>query len=516
MMQEQVSDAERRSLILLIAGFALLKLMIHLVTNIWGGYGYFRDELYYIACSNRLDAGYVDQPPFSLYVLAIWRFFMGDSIFSLRLLPALAGAATVFITGLITMELGGRRYAIMIACLSSVVSLIYLAMNTFYSMNAFDVLLWAFAAYLMLRLIQTGNARLWLVIGVVLGIGMMNKISVLWLGAAIGVALLITPQREWLKTRWPYLAALIAVFLFLPYVIWNVTHDYAHLEFIRNASTQKYSGLSIASFLTGQVLIQNPVTIVVWVTGIVYYFATDAGRPYRPLGLMFLIPLLILLVNGTSKPEYLSPAYAVLFAGGGVYLEQLLSKKPWTILRPVLVIILVLGFALAPAVLPILPVETYIRYADALGVSPSTAESKKLAELPQFYADMFGWEEKAAAVAKVYNSLPAAEKDSCVLYAVNYGRCGAMEFFGKKYGLPPVYGSHNNYWLWGPPPFSPSVVIILGGRIEWYEDAFSSITVADSVTTPYAMPYENNLKIFVCREPTRPIAERWPQTKHYE
>ena len=160
MTQEPLADAERRSLILLIAGFALLKLIIHLVTNIWGGYGYFRDELYYIACSNHLDAGYVDQPPFSIYVLAIWRFFLGDSIFSLRLLPALLGAGTVFITGLITLELGGRRYAIVIACLSSAVSLIYFAMSTFYSMNAFDIFIWAFVSYLVLRLIQTGDARL--------------------------------------------------------------------------------------------------------------------------------------------------------------------------------------------------------------------------------------------------------------------------------------------------------------------------------------------------------------------
>lgn len=347
-------------------------------------------------------------------------------------------------------ELGGHRFAKAIACIGSLCSLIYLAENTTYSMNSFDVLFWTLTAYLLIQLSNTGQPKYWILLGLTLGFGLLNKIGVLWLGFGIFTGLILTPQRTWLKTRWPYLAALIAALLFLPYILWNMQHDMASVEFMRHATGEKYSTLNVFSFLAGQLLLQNPASVILWAAGLVFFLFLKQGEKYRLIGFIYLAACAILIVNGHSKAEYLGPAYGMLFAGGGVALEQWLEKRG-SILKPIYAAIIILSAILfAPAVIPILPVESYIRYADALGIKPSTEEHKELGQLPQFYADMFGWKSKADAVAKAYHALTPEEQKVCAIFADNYGRCAALDFFGKKYGLPPAIGNHNNYWIWDP------------------------------------------------------------------
>ena len=494
---------------------ALAKLVLHLVTNFWGGYGDFRDELYYIACSNHLDVGYVDQPPLSIYILALNRWLFGDSLFALRLLPAVSGSFTVLLTGLMAREMGGGRVAQALAAIACIVSLGFIAMSTFYSMNCLDVLFWTLAAYTVIRLVRDGKARHWVFLGLVLGLGSLNKVGVLWLGGGVFVGTLLTPQRRWLRTPWPWLGGTLAFMLFSPYIIWNLNHDLAHLEFIRNATAGKYSSLSSLTFLIGQVMVQNPVALPIWLAGLWFFFVNRKGRSYQLLGYMYVVPFAILIFNRHSKPEYLSSAYAALFAGGAIAFEHWLSRWPLRWLKPTYVTLLTCGLILAPVVLPILPVETYIRYADALGIKPHSAENKQLSDLPQFYADMFGWEAKAEAVAQIYNRLSPEDKAKCAIFGDNYGRCGAIDFFGKAYGLPPSIGKHNNYWIWGRRDYTGELVIVLGGDLEDKRKAFESVEIAGVSTCNYCMPYENNLRIYVCRNLKKPLRELWPQLKNY-
>jgi hypothetical protein len=496
--------------------FALAKLLLHFYTNAFAGYGIFRDELYYAACSEHLSAGYVDQPPLSIFIFALNRMVFGDSLFAIRLLPAIAGAATVFLTGLMARALGGGRFAQGLASLAAVVSLILLGMDGFFSMNAFDLLFWAWSAYVLILLVKTGDKKYWMHLGLLLGLGLLNKISFLWLGFGIFVGVAATPERRWLKTEYPYITAVIAFAFFLPFIIWNATHDLAHLEFIRNASGEKYSLLTPKIFLIGQMMVQNPVTLPLWLSGLLWFLFSKDGRRFRIVAYVYLAALAVLLFNGHSKPEYLSPAYSMLFAGGGVAVERWTASGIARWIRPVYGAIVAAGILLAPLTIPIFPVETYIRYADALGVKPSTSEGKQLGNLPQFYADMFGWEDKAAAVAKVFHSLSPEDQAKCALFGDNYGRCGAIDFYSKKYGLPKSIGSHNNYWLWGPRNYTGELVIILGGNLKGKTDRFESVTVADTVRSAYAMPYENNLAIYICRNSKMPLKELWPQLKHYE
>jgi hypothetical protein len=269
------------------------------------------------------------------------------------------------------------------------------------------------------------------------------------------------------------------------------------------------------SFLAGQFLIHNPAAVPIWVLGIVFLLR-NAEKKFRVLAYAYLGAMAILILNIHSKPEYLSPAYGVLFAAGAVFIEEFVRNKMWNWVRPVSIVILVLSLGLAPLVLPILPVETYITYATSLGFGTSTAEGHRTGKLPQFYADMFGWKDKAEAVAKVYHSLSPEDQKKCAVFADNYGRCASLDFFGKKDGLPRAIGGHNNYWIWGPRGHKGELVIILGGNLRDKQEVFESVVLADSVHSEYCMPYENDLRIYVCRNLKVPLDQTWGKLKHFE
>ncbi len=499
-----------------LASIALGCFLLHLITNLTGAYDFFRDELYYIACSDHLAWGYVDQPPFSLYLLKLSRLLFGDSLIAIRIIPTLMHTGTIVITGLIVKEMGGKIFAIFIAGLAVALSPIHMGMSSIYSMNSIDVLIWALSVYLILKIINAPNHSYWIWLGVVLGIGLLNKISVLFLGAGFFVGIVFT-NRQWFVTRWPYITASIGVILFLPYIFWNFANDFAHLEFIHNASTEKYAGLNAVTFVKDQVTFLNPISTPLWISGLLALFLFAPLKKYKIVALIYLTALVILILNGSSKGEYLTPAYAGLFAAAGVFIEQKLVRRSGIWIRYAYsVLLLVTGIFLLPMVLPLLPVEKYIAYAKAIGNEPSSNEGKELSDLPQFYADMFGWKEKAKDVAVVYNTLSEKEKAKCAIVSSNYGRCGAIDFFGQEYGLPKSIGTHNNYWIWGPRNYTGEVVIILGGDLKDHQGDFESVVLADVSTCEHCMPYENNVNIFVCRGLKYEMKDIWEAEKHYD
>jgi len=495
---------------------SLARLVLHVFVNLCCAYGYFRDELYYLACSDHLAFGYVDQPALSIFILKLSTLITGKSLVAIRLIPAMAGAATVFITGLITREMGGQKFAQFLACACSF-SLITLAMDSYYSMNSIDIVLWAAVAYLLLKIIKTERPAWWIPLGIVLGLGLANKINVLFLGVGLFAGLVLTDQRKWLATRWPYLAGAIAFVLFAPYVIWNATNNWPHLEFIHNASTKKYAGLTPIRFILEQFLLNNPLAALVWIAGIIGLLCMDILKKYRLLVFLFIGPLFIFLVNGTSKGEYLSPAYCVLWSSGAIVWESITvgkwNGKAWRIAISTVIIIPML--ILMPMVLPVLPVRDFIMYSKTLSITPDSSEGKELSKLPQFYADMFGWEEKTDAVYRAYQTLTPEEKRECIIYSDNYGRCGAIDLFGKPLGLPHAIGSHNNYWMWGSGNATGRIIIVLGGNKEQLQQNFQTVEQVTVSTCRYCMPYENNVPVFICRNIRVPLSEIWPRIKSF-
>lgn len=505
-MKQNISRQEVRNtseeIFNLIMLISILHLLIYFLTLFYTSYGIFRDELYYIACANRPAFGYADHPPLSIWILAVWKFFLGDSLVIIRILPAIISSAAIFLIGLFTFRLGGGKGAVIISMLTFMFSPIFLGMTTIYSMNVFDFFFWILSAYIFLRLLQSDEDNLWYVLGIVIGLGLLNKTSMLWFSAGVIVGTILTPLREDLKTIHPYMAALIALVIFSPYIIWNLTHDWAHLEFMRNAATRKYGGLTPVSFILDMILILNPLSFLIWIPGLIFYFFNKNVKRFRPLGYIWLTTFAMLFINWHSKGEYIAPAFQILFAGGAVQIviwNQRIKRLKYALAIPVVV----LGIFLAPLARPLLSAEDFLVYQSALVLQPPNNEGNQLAELPQFYADMFGWEDLAQNVSKVYQSLPDEEKKRTIVYCSNYGKAGAIEYYSKKYPLPKVVCPHNSYWYWWPVRRNEVTVIIIGGEREDHIDSLKECELAGIHKTKYAMPYENNLKIFIGRGLTR-------------
>jgi len=524
------TESEKRTLILLIS-LASAKFLIHFGINITGAYGFFRDEFYYIAGSDHLAFGYVDYPPLSILLLKISRILFGDSLVAIRLFPALAGALTVFLTGRIVKELGGGRFAQLFAALCVLLAPLHLALGSYYSMNALDLLVWTLAALILVKWINRRDPRLWLWLGMVLGLGLQNKISVLWLGLGITVGLLLTENRRTLLTPGPWLAAGIASLIFLPHIIWQVSNGWPTLEFMSDAAG-KMAEVTFLRYLGSQILEMNPLLFPVWFTGLVWYLFAAKGKQYRMLGIIYVVVFALLVISGNVRTYYLAPAYPMLFASGALLLEKVSGTGllRWARLAFV-VLVLQVGIVAAPMAVPLLPVEKFIEYSAAMGTKPKTEEKHQTGILPQFFADMNGWEEIVDTVAEVYKNVRGdVRSDGSGRWAVftgNYGVAGAVDFLGKKYGLPPAISGHNNYWLWGPGDPPPENLIILGVSFESIGESIGEgigennwlceeTWQAGTTDCTYCMPYEDNNPIFVCKGLQVDPDTIWPELKHFD
>jgi hypothetical protein len=498
----------------IVWSFSILTIVIHLGAAVTGGYGIFRDELYYIACANHPAIGYVDHPPLSIWLLTAWKSIFGDSLFSIRFLPALAGGLTTFAVGTLARRLGGEKYAIFLACVASMLAPIFLGFFGFFSMNAFDLLFWALAFHALLDIERGGGSKHWYRIGLLIGLGALNKISMLWLGTGIFAGIVLTPHRASLRSAAPWIAGAAAALLFLPFVVWNITHDFAHLEFIRNASAEKYASQNTATFFSGLLRIMNPLAAPVWIAGLWFLLSE---REHRATGIAVLIVLAILTANLHSKSEYFAPATTALLPAGAVRIERWLRGTHVRWIRvPYAVLLTAAGFLLLPFTVPVLPVDSFILYQAALGQTPGSNEGKDVGRLPQHYADCFGWKEMADSVAGVYAALPDSEKERCLVYGRNYGEAAAIDYFGRGAGLPPAISRHNNYWYWGPGLLrQDATIIVIGIPKEALAERFESVHEAGTVRSRYAMPYEDGLPIVVCRTPVKPVVETWMAGKTF-
>ncbi|HEV8630130.1 MAG TPA: glycosyltransferase family 39 protein [Thermoanaerobaculia bacterium] len=497
---------------------ALAKLAIHLATTGAFGYRYFVDELYFLACARHLAWGYVDMPPLFPALTALVSATLGESLLAIRLVPALAGAALVLMTGRLARELGGGRFAQVLAALAVLTAPAYLALHSIYTMNCLEPLLWTGCAWVLVRLVHGGDARLWLLFGALTGVGMLNKQSMAFFAVAAAGAVLATPLRRALRGPWPWLGAALALALCAPNLVWDAAHGFPHLEMLRNIAAQgRDVELSPLAFLAQQVLYLDPLALPLWLGGLLWTVSAPDGKRYRVLGLTWLgVIAEMLLLHG--RPYYPMPAYPMLLAAGGVAFERWLPATAGgmrRLLRRALPAVLVAaGAVLAPLVLPCLPPELYVRYAHALGFGQPRIETHRLGPLPQLFADRFGWPEMAHEVARIYHALPPADRAQAAIFGQNYGQAGAIDLFGPRLGLPPALSGHLSYWWWGPHGASGQVMIVLDDDRETLERIFADVRLAGHVSHPYSMPYQH-FDVFVCRRPRVTLQELWPQLKQY-
>lgn len=490
-------------------GFLALALILHCATN--GRYGYFRDELYFLACGDHLDWGYADHAPMIAWVARLSRVLFGDSLPAIRFFPALASAITMMLVGLTTTELGGRRFAVILACLCALVAPILLTVGNILTMVAFEPVFWTGCAYFLILAITRDDPRFFVGFGVLAGLGLETKHTMLFFGLAIAVGLIVTPARKFLRTKWFWIGGAISIALFLPNVIWEQRHGWATVELLRNVQAMhKNISLSPIQFLLQQILILLPVTAPVWIAGVVWLLYAKAGQPFRFLGIAFVVVIaLMILLKG--KVYYPAPIYPVILAAGAVALERLLATRTWV--RVGYAAIVALGGAVfAPFSLPVLPIEKFIAYEHLLHFEPPKTEVGHQGPLPQIYGDQFGWPELVATVARIYHGLPPDERAKTANYCSNYGEAGAVDLLGSRLGLPKAICPHQTYFLWGPRDYTGDTMIVLQSTRAKLEKRFASVEAVAEMNEPYAMAEEHQT-IFLCRGIKEPLAQLWPKVK---
>jgi len=433
------------------------------------------------------------------WLAALLRVTIGDSLVAIHVIPALACAGIIVVTGLIARELGGGRVAQLVAGVAALFTLDFMATGSLFSMDVLDQLWWALASLILVRLLRRDTPRLWLIVGLVAAIALLTKLTVLFFGLALVLALLVTPERRYLRTPWPWLAGGIAFLGLLPYLIWNAVNGWPTVAFWQHYGVRS----DPLAFLTAQIGQMNPIAVPLAAAGLVFYFRRTGAR-YRLLGWAFVFAYLVLTLLRT-KPYFLAPAYPILFAAGAVMLERWALRRRLAWIRPAYVALIALaGILLAPDVMPILP--------------PATTARAYGGALQQVLADRLGWDSLANTVEQVYAGLPTAQRAQACVVTSNYGEAGALSLLAAPGRLPPVISGHNNYYLWGPGRCTGGVLIGVGFSPADFKGTYANVVIAATQKCPFYVSFEQDLPIVVASSPTIPIdlARLWPSVKKYD
>jgi hypothetical protein len=493
----------------IVAGIAGVKLIAHLVTIAVTPYGFHRDEFLYLAMGQYLQFWSMDFPPLIAVLANTARALAGDTLFAIRLFPVLAGSALVFLTAMIARELGGRRLAQGIAALTVLLGPVFLRPAALFQPVVFDQLWWTLGFLALVKIARTGGHRWWLLLGAAGGLGLLTKFSIGFFALGVLAGLLLTPQRRWLASRWPYVAAALALVLGSASLIGQIRLGFPVAGYMSELQEAQLARVDAAEFLGGQLMLLGP-SLLLAIAGLIYLFRAEAMRPWRVVAWTCVtIFLLLLLMRG--KPYYVAPIYPVLLAAGGVALEATSSRVRRALVAMVLVVTIAGGVAALPFGLPVLPPEAMARYSAKLGITSAVMTNRGVVlPLPQDYADMLGWEEQVAAVARHYHALPAEKRTQAVIIGSNYGEAGALDFYGPRFGLPRAVSPAGTYWFFGPGNLPGDVAITIGIEAEDLADFYRSARVVERLDNPWLVPEQRDNPIVLAEQPQRTLQEVWP------
>lgn len=486
-----------------VATLAGIKLGLHIWVNVITPYGFHRDELLYLAMGRHLQLWRMDFPPGIALLAEASRSVLGDSLPAIRLAPALAGTALLVAAALFARELGGGRWAQSLAALAVLASPLFLRSANLLQPVVFDQVAWTAALFALTRISSNGAPRWWMALGAALGVGLLLKFSIAFIGVAMVAAILVTPLRRWLLTPWPWLALAIALLLGSPSIVGQIELGFPVLGQLDDLREGQLARVTPVAFVLGQ-LLWGPGTLLA-IAGAIALLGSRRFRRYRALGGSCAGAFVILLLL-QGKSYYLGPVYPALFGAGAVLLER--SRLRWVAAA----LILGLGVTLLPLGVPILPPARMAEYARSIGATAALrTNTGQLDRLPQDYADMLGWEEQVAAVERVYHGLPAGDRGRAVIIAANYGEAGALDFFGPRYGLPGPVSPAGSYWFFGPGDLPGEVAVTIGATREELDLFYDSLQTATRITNPWAVDEERDLTVYIARSPGRTLQELWPE-----
>jgi len=504
-----------------IATLSVLTFALHIFVDWLSPYGFQRDEFLYMAMGRHLQLWRMDFPPFIAILSQVQRFLLGDSIVAIRFAPAVAAGLLVLMAALISREMGGGRVSQLFAAIAVATSPVFIRTGVLFQPVVFDELWWTLALYALARLgaestrddMLSTRPRWWIALGIACGIGLLTKFSLLFFGAALVLALIVAPQRRVMLSRWPWIAAAIAIVLGSPSIVGQLRLGFPVVGQMRTLESSQLMHVSFKSFILGQLYIGPAVLLAV--AGTVYLLLAKSMRRFRTIGWTCAGAFVLLLVLH-GKAYYISPIYPALFAAGAVALERWSDARAgaWKTALRIAIIVLLVGNAIAalPLELPIFSREYTAWFVTRSGLAPAARTNQGLQlKLPQDYADMLGWPEEVEAVAHAYDSLPAEKRAQVVLGADNYGEAGALEFYGPRRGLPNVISGAGSYWFFGPGEKPGTVLIVLGGEKADLDPFYGTVTEVRRVHNAWGVPEEMDVPIFVAENPRSTLQKIWPK-----
>lgn len=494
---------EIRKYLPLILVLSLIKLLIHLAGN--QNYGFHRDELLHLSVSEHLDWGYMEFPPFIAVVGKIAYFLFGYSLSGVRLFSTLAGVGILVLCCFTAKELGGKRNAVMLAGISVLAFIPFFRNHTLFQPVAFDQLFWTLGFYFLLRYCNTNNYRFLIYLGITAGIGLMNKYTFVVWGLGIIIGLLFHERGNAFKNKWLYLSGILVFLMVLPNIHWQYEYHFPLLAHLKQLKESQLDKIGPYDFALEQ--LKLPFTLVFSLIGLYASFLDKDLRKYKSIGVAIVV-IFFSMWFLQSKAYYFFAAYPILFALGAVKVEKMLERKPvWNYVVAAVLLVPTLYFI--PMATPVLPIEEFVSY------NKLQPDKDGRIILTGDYADMFGWEEQVKLVDSIYQKLPKAEKQNCVLLAENYGEAGALKILGDKYQLPDPVSRHGSFWIWGPGEKEGEVFISVGNEKDVVFELFEEHTLVKMVKHKYAIDEENNIPVYLCRKPKVKLQEIWPGLEKY-
>ncbi len=505
--------AQRRDgthLFALAAGLLSAKLLVHVVSAAVTPYEFHRDELLYFAMGTHLRLFHMDFPPMIALLSELMRHTVGVSVPTYRLFAAIVGTALFALTLALVRALGGRRTALTVTGVAMLSGPLFLRTSSLFQPVVLDQLWWTAALYALLRLEQTDDRRWWWALGLAGGLGLLAKFSIVFIGVGVLVSILLTRRRRSLLRPGPWIALALALGVGSPSIVGQLTLNFPVLDQMRQLASIQLDRMTWSEYLSTQPLMLGP-AILLAVGGAVAPLVDGRLRAFRAPA-MACVTTFLLLGFMHGKPYYAGPVYPALMACGAVWLEGLPRPELRRVFSWGIASLSALYFLLTfPLGLPVLPPGPMARYAARLGITAATQTNRGIQlPLPQDYADMLGWREKADAVALVYASLSHEEREQTVLYGRNYGQAGALDLYGRRMGLPPVVSLAGSFYLFGPGNRPGHVLILLGVEPDEMDDVrCASLEVAARVTNPWAVEEERDVPVLLCLDPSMTLQELW-------
>jgi Dolichyl-phosphate-mannose-protein mannosyltransferase len=505
-----------RPALLLASIFAAITFSVHFFSSLWGihlGYGYFRDEMYFLVCGRHLAWGYVDHAPMVALQARVAEILFGISPTGIRVFSFLAGGVTVGLTGLIAWQFGGRREVQAMAMAAVLAAPVFLGTANYLSMNSFEPCFWMGALLAVLRIAEgTAGTRAWLLFGLLAGLGIENKHTTVFFLIALTVGLLLSPQRRILFTRGCAAGVGVLLLIALPNLWWQAAHQFPTYQFLSNvAHSDKNVKLPPLAFLWEQVKILLYDNAPLWIGGVIWLGFARNSRPWRFVAITYLFFLVMMMVLH-GKDYYLAPIYPVLIAAGAVACGQL-TRRNWPLIAWTVNLACVLCFASGPIVLTILPPNFYNAYT-ALFSPKSTQFEKFTSPLPEILSDRFGWPQMVQGFAARYDALPPDVRAQTGIFCDNYGEASAVNVLGPQYGLPIAISGHMNYFFWGWNGDTGQSVLTLGDDAKDYSGTYAEVVDLGPFDEPWIMDHER-LHYFLLRHRKEPYAQDWSSLKYW-